>query len=462
MTQATRGASQPATAESDAPVIDRASPADLAFLAMDTGQVPEQFGAVLMLDGAEGLDLRRVRRLLDERAPGVPRLRQRLVRVPLGLGGPIWVDDDHFDIRNHVRAVACRAPGDEQALLDTALSVVMTPLPRDAPLWNAAYVTGLADGGAALVLVLHHVLSDGIGGLAVLAGLVDPGAGGESPPFPRPRPAPGELVRDALRRRMRGLRGAAGYWRLVWSSMASGGGFHPPRIADCSLMRRTGPSRRLAVVKVDHALLREAAHRHGATVNDAVLVAVAGALHRVLLRRGEEVDSLVLTVPVSARRTASGPALGNMVSPIIVPVPVTGDVGLRLVQVATEVRARKAAATGPPPIAVLGWLFRRLAALGGYRWYMNHQRRFHTLVSHLRGPDEPLAFGGSTIRSAVPVGVAEGGNATVYFEVLSYAGAVTIAAVIDPDHFPDLDVLVEGLRAETDLIVRSARQDEAG
>ena len=216
------------------------------------------------------------------------------------------------------------------------------------------------------------------------------------------------------------------------------------------------------MVKVDHALLREAAHRHGATVNDAVLVAVAGALHRVLLRRGEEVDSLVLTVPVSARRTASGPALGNMVSPIIVPVPVTGDVGLRLVQVATEVRARKAAATGPPPIAVLGWLFRRLAALGGYRWYMNHQRRFHTLVSHLRGPDEPLAFGGSTIRSAVPVGVAEGGNATVYFEVLSYAGAVTIAVIVDPDHFPDLDVLVEGLRAEADLIVRSARQDEAG
>ncbi|HEX6486953.1 MAG TPA: WS/DGAT domain-containing protein, partial [Nocardioidaceae bacterium] len=115
-----------------------------------------------------------------------------------------------------------------------------------------------------------------------------------------------------------------------------------------------------------------------------------------------------------------------------------------------------------PPIAVLGWLFRRLAALGGYRWYMNHQRRFHTLVSHLRGPDEPLAFGGSTIRSAVPVGVAEGGNATVYFEVLSYAGAVTIAAIVDPDHFPDLDVLVEGLRAETDLIVRAARQGQAG
>ncbi len=33
-------------------------------------------------------------------------------------------------------------------------------------------VTGLADGAAALIFVLHHVLADGIGGLVVLARLV--------------------------------------------------------------------------------------------------------------------------------------------------------------------------------------------------------------------------------------------------------------------------------------------------
>jgi diacylglycerol O-acyltransferase len=386
----------------------------------------------------------------------VPRLRQRLVGSPLGCGGPIWVDDDHFDIGRHVREVPCDPPGDERALLDTALSVVMLPLVRSAPLWSASFVTGLADGRAALVLVLHHVLSDGIGGLAVLAGLVDQEVDAASEPFPRPRPSAPSLAREALRRRVEGLRGSARYWHLVRSSMASGGGFHPPRAADCSLIRQTGPRRRLAVVRVDLDALREAAHGFGATTNDAVLVAVAGALHRVLRGRGESVESLVVTVPVSARRRASGPALGNMVSPIIVPVPATGDVGARLEEVASQVRARKAAATGPPPIAVLGGLFRRLAALGGYHWYMNHQRRFHTLVSHLRGPDDALTFAGSRIGSAVPVGVAEGGNATVYFEVLSYAGEVTVSSIVDPDHFPDLDVLTEGLRAELGGIVAAA------
>ncbi len=80
------------------------------------------------------LELARVRRLIAERIPAVPRLRQRLVRAPFGCGGPIWVDDPGFDIHRHVRTVACPEPADERALLDTALAVIMSPLPR-AALW---------------------------------------------------------------------------------------------------------------------------------------------------------------------------------------------------------------------------------------------------------------------------------------------------------------------------------------
>jgi diacylglycerol O-acyltransferase / wax synthase len=141
-----------------------------------------------------------------------------------------------------------------------------------------------------------------------------------------------------------------------------------------------------------------------------------------------------------------------MVSPMLVSVPATGAVADRLQQVAAQVRAHKAAATGPPPIAVLGWLFRPLAALGGYRWYMNHQHRFHTLVTHVRGPAEPVTFAGSTVTSVIPVGVGPGGNISVYFEVLSYAGTLTVTATVDPGRFPDLSALADALRAELDLI----------
>ena len=435
--------------------IDRASASDRAFLAMDTGEVPEQFAVVLLLDDAADLDLERARALVARRIEAVPRLRQRLLRVPFGCGGPIWVDDPAFDIRNHVRARACPPPGDEQAWLDAALAVVTRPLPRTAPLWSAELLTDLADGRAALVLVLHHVLADGVGGLTVLANLVDPGPDAVISEFPQPRPPAITLASDAWRTRLHGLRRVPETRQLLRRSMAAGGGVIPAPATSCSLVQRTGPRRRTVAIGADASAVRTAAHRYGATTNDAVLAAVAGALRRTLLARGERVDAFAVAVPVSGRSSGDGPELGNMVSPLLVSVPATGDPARRLAQVAATVRAHKAAATGPPPIAVLGPLFRVLAAFGGYHWYMNHQHRLHTLVSHVRGPEESISFAGCPIGRAVPIGVAEGGNLTVYFEALTYNGNLTITAIVDPDHFPDLEILAEGLRTELDLVVHA-------
>lgn len=439
--------------------IDRASPTDRAFLAMDTRRIPEQFGVVLLFDEADGFDMTLAQRVLAERVPAVRRLRQKLIGTPPGCGGPVWVDDESFDIRHQVRVVHCAEHGDERALLDTALSVIATPLPRTRPLWSAVFVTGLADGKGALVIVLHHVLADGVGGLAILASLVDPAGAATDPSFPRPPPTRRQLTADALSTRVRALRRSGSSLRLLRASMAAGGGLHPPRAAPCSLLRGTGKRGRLAVVRTDLTALRAAAHQHDATANDAILVGVAAALHRVLLARGELIDAVTVGVPVSGH-TNGEPARGNMVSPLLVSVPATGDVAQRLRQVSAAVRARKSSATGPPPIALLGWLFRPLAALGAFRWYMNHQRRLHTLVSHVRGPDRPITFGSWPIRSAIPIAVGGEGNMTVYFEVFSYAGTATITAIADPDTFPDLDMLTDALRVELDLITdaSSARQ----
>jgi diacylglycerol O-acyltransferase / wax synthase len=106
------------------------------------------------------------------------------------------VDDLDFNVDQHVRAVSCRSPGDEAALLDTALSVIMTPMQRDHPLWSMVLITGLADGAAAIVVALHHVLADGLGGLNVLSALLDPGAPPAAVPFPRPVPRRASLARE--------------------------------------------------------------------------------------------------------------------------------------------------------------------------------------------------------------------------------------------------------------------------
>ena len=48
----------------------------------------------------------------------------------------------------------------------------------------------------------------------------------------------------------------------------------------------------------------------------------------------------------------------------------------------------------------------------------------------------------------MPLAVAEGGNVPVYFEVLSYAGTLTVSAVVDPEQFPELDRLAHLLEGE--------------
>lgn len=198
--------------------VDRASATDRAFLAVDQGRTPKNFGGLLIFQDADGFDLASAHRLLAERVSAVPRLRQRLINVPFGCGGPVWVDDDTFDLTEHLRVRSCPDPADDQAMLDAAYAVVEAPLPRDRPLWSAAFLTGLSSGRTALVIALHHALADGMGGLGILAGLTDPGATPADGGFPEPRPTTRQLARAArsewiaavreIPRRLRLLRGA--------------------------------------------------------------------------------------------------------------------------------------------------------------------------------------------------------------------------------------------------------------
>lgn len=432
--------------------IDRVSDADLAFLAMDRGPVPEQLAVVLVLD--RRLEAAECARLLRDRAGAVPRLRQRLVRTPPGCGGPIWVDDEAFDPGRHLATVRCAAPGDGRALTAAVLPAVLRRLPRDRPLWRAVLVDGLADGRSAVVFVAHHVLSDGLGGLAVLDRLLD-GAGRPAVPPASRRPPAWRLAAEAWLSRVGALRAAPARLRRLREAMAAGGGMAPVRAQPCSLLRVTGARRRIAVAQVGLEALRDAAHRHDAGVHAALLVAVAEALRRVLAQRGETVSAVTVAVPVGTPRAAGGTA-GNAVSPLVLAVPATGPCGARLTRVAADVRRRRASAAGPAPITVLGGGFRLLAALGGYRWYMTRQRRLHTLVSYLRGPAEPVRLGGIGVREMIPIVVGGDSNITVSFVALSYAGALTVTAVADPRGCPDLDPLVRALAAALNAIAAEA------
>ena len=75
MESTTRGLRRVETPNEERPVIERASPADLAFLAMDTGKVPEQFAVILILERPGDLGLVDLRQLIEGRTLALPRLR---------------------------------------------------------------------------------------------------------------------------------------------------------------------------------------------------------------------------------------------------------------------------------------------------------------------------------------------------------------------------------------------------
>lgn len=428
--------------------IDRASSADLAQLAFDRGCSPMHVAGILVLGGRWPPDLQHVRTTVAERIGGIPRFRRHLVRTPPGCGRPVWVTDSGFDITHHVWQVACPAPGGERDLLDLAAVLSTTRFARDHSPWRAVLVTGLTSGGAALVVVLHHVLADGVGGLAVLSQLMD-GA-------PHPRLAGHEaqvrsrdLFVDALhdhlaalgrlRHGIRALRAAVTVADPVYHTA--------PR---CSLNRPTGTGRVLVVARADLATLHAVARERSATINDVVLSVASGALHTLLRSRGERVDHLAVAMPRSARRSTTVTRLGNRVTPSFVVLPGVNEPFGRLSAIARVTRARKASIPSAPP-ALVELIFRAGAALRLSRPYTRHQRIANTSVTDLHGPEVPLCFLGSPVTEVIPV-TSTTGNMTAVFVALSYAGTLTVTAVADRDACPDVRILGEALQAELDAL----------
>lgn len=439
------------------PWFERIGPNDVQQLVTDVGPVPANVGALLLLDARAGADAAGLCEVLADRLARLPRLGQRLMSAPRGGGRPVWVDDPTFQAERHVGAVTCPAPGDQAALLDLAAALVSRPLDRSGPLWRAWVVSGLGDDRLAMVLSLHHVVADGLGGLAILGELVDGASPGGAPGpgnagsrrldgRPRPEPTGTQLRRDAWRQRARAIPRLPRAMAGIAPALGELGRSRPGRAPRTSLNVPTGPRRRAVAIDVPLAPLRSGARSRGATVTDALLAAVGGALGDLLARRGEHVESLVVSVPVSARPSASADRLGNQVGVMAVRVPTAGPISTRIQRIATSTAEHKAQQRGSSA-ALVAPAFRALAAMGLFRWMIDHQRLVNAFLTSMPGPDRPLALAGMPIRRIVPVTIATG-NVAVAFAALSYAGTMTVTAIADPDLVPELDRLAAWLEGE--------------
>jgi WS/DGAT/MGAT family acyltransferase len=254
---------------------------------------------------------------LEQAVVNVPRLGQRVVTTPFGLGPPRWVTDTQFDLSYHLRRVEAPEPRDLSAVLAIAQPIAMAAFDRERPLWEFTIVEGLADGRAALIQKIHHSLTDGVGGVELALALLD-----DRPDVPLDRPPaahhgrPGELpgsVELLVRAFTEQLGGAV---RLVGSLPSTAlrvvphlGEIVPstwrllkPIAAPASsVLHGRSLTRRLGVLEVPVEDLRRAGKVAGGSINDAYLAAVVGGLSRYHTHHAVNLEQIRITMPINLR-----------------------------------------------------------------------------------------------------------------------------------------------------------------
>jgi len=447
---------------------ERLSVLDEMFLHLEGPSTHMHVGGIAVFEG-EPPDYDDVLQMIADRLQFVPRFRQKLAPVPLGLGRPVWVDDPHFHLEYHVRHTALPAPGSRDKLNRLTARIMSQQLDRDKPLWEIWFAEGLAGNRFAFVSKTHHSLVDGISGTDIMSVLLDP-----SPEVPaierdtwRPdfEPSADQLMVDALRERLtspaevvRSLQSAAtdpsklsglvlGSARALGEWMGSSFAAPPS-----SLNRSIGPHRRFETVTVALDDLKSIKNAFGGTVNDVVLTVVSGGLRRLLRGRGERVDDLELRamVPVSVRTDEQRGTLGNQVANVWAALPVYEPDPLERLHVISEsMRDLKNSgqAVGAQVLTSLGEFAPPTIVAQASR-LVARQRAFNLVITNVPGPQIPLYTLGREMLEVYPV-LPLSGNTTLGVALLSYNGSVGFGLLGDYETTEDIGELAEGIEKST-------------
>ena len=451
-------------------VVERISAEDRLMLWPDR-LWPQDVGALVVIDGpgfleADGrFDLDAARAAVESRLHLVPRFRQILHTPERGGGWPVWLDDPAFDISHHVDLAQVPAPGEEAQLLQTVERLRRRRLDWKRPPWEMCFLPGLHDRRVGLFIRLHHVVADGIAGVASLAAFLDvgpvasPDAGA---PWARaPWPSRRDLVTDNLQRRAHDLAhslsgikdpvGAVGRARAAWPSLRELVAEEPgPKT---SLDRVAGPDRALSLLRANLDEVRGIARGNGATINDVLLAITAGGLRGLLQSRGEPVHGLELPiyVPVSLRASSGGDARGNLISQMVIRLPVGyHDPVMRLREIAARTANGKAL-----PRPSLGTMFRN-RFLNAALLRLIVRQRVNLGSADLPGPEQPLYFAGARVLEVFPL-LNLIGNVSFSVGAMSYADQFNVMVVADGDGNPDIEQFTTAARSELRALAR--RQD---
>ena len=419
----------------------------------------------------------------------LPRYSQRLSSTRTGgFAWPRWIDDDRFQVRNHINHVALPAPGGLAELSEWAADFYSHRLDRTRPLWEMTLIEGLPEGRWAIAHKTHHCLVDGVGSVDVAYLLLDaepnpperpaapvaPPAGGSGSLLEPFIPSPPQPIANVARAGANVARAGIHATLHPRETLERSRSLAELIVRDeliasphTSLNVPIGSTRRFAVVNRPLTEFKTVSRALGGSVNDVVLAACTTGLRRMLLARGERLPKrgLRAMVPMNVRQSSERLKLGNRVSSLFVDLPVgTPDAHDRFRRIAdaTERLKTSGAATGAEAVLNLAALAPPvLHATLARSLYAT--RLFNVTITNVPGPQIPLYAFGAKLREVHPV-VPLAAAHSVGIAIFSYDGLVTFGVIADSESTPDIGVLTDGIEEgieELLALAPAARQADA-
>ena len=472
---------------------------DALFLYLEREGMPLNVASVAQFEGPIGRE--DCIAFVASKLPLIPRYRQRVVTPAWNLGLPSWEYDPNFDIRNHVREVTLRH-GSDAELKTFAGKLFGATMDRTRPLWDFTLVHGWKGDRTGLIVRIHHCLADGISGVGMLNVLMDqeptPFVPAPPPKFRVPRPKDSAsllldgMVSSSFLAIERMLTAQAELLEMA-QQMAHSFAHHNGNSAEHALLpepslpsveelRRfipefAAPSQRLPFnvvcrgpqrfdwLAIPLAEMKAVKRYYGATINDVYLTILAIAIRRYAELHHTRTSGRFLRaiVPVSIRGKDKAAELGNRITFLPVPIPLSRS-SRKIIEAVRErmefLKASRVAelvgfagtllGTIPPAVqAILAPIASGLPIPAG-----------NVICTNVPGPHHPLYFMGHRMVSCYPY-VPIGGEFAMNVALLTYDGVAHIGFSGDVNAVPDLRLLPK-LVAEAFEELRKAARPKGG
>jgi WS/DGAT/MGAT family acyltransferase len=457
------------------------SPQDAQFLYAETEHNLTHVTSVSIYDPSTVPEGRTVRytdiiRHVRERLAYNPVFFRRLLRLPMEIDYPYWVEDEYFDLEYHMQHGRLPEPGDWRQFCIHMARYHSRPLDMNRPPWEIFviegldHVDGLPPGCYAIATKIHHAAVDGASLMKFFASLAD--ADNLGTPLIRLEepeteagdvPSMSAMLSRAVRNNLRSplaiaqtvMRAAPNLVQAAQDVVARREGDKhpvPPTRFNVDLSPHKMFDAR--VVPLDDLKAIRRLHP-GVTINDVVLAICAGGLRRYLLAHDElPEDSLIAWVPINARPKDrdGGDLPGNNIAAMTTPIFTNeADALKRLKRINQATLASKEARSGlsarlmtditrhvPAATQVLA---SRLILRSGAA-----ARLCNLFISNVPGPQIPMYMNGARmVRSVGLAPLADGMG--LFIGTPSYDGKMSFNVISTREVLPDIEFFMACLEA---------------